>query len=112
MLSRSPRPKTQLSRLIERAQAGEEIVIRCGQRPVAKLIAFSQPAKRRQPGALAEEGFTELRVSAAHGLAASALPQHHGNPFDRMLVAQAQSERRTLLTRDERIALYDISVLW
>jgi prevent-host-death family protein len=44
--------KTQLSRLIERVQTGEEIVIRRGQRPVAKLIAFSQPAKSRKPGAL------------------------------------------------------------
>jgi PIN domain nuclease of toxin-antitoxin system len=72
--------------------------------------------KLKLPGSLleklAEEGFTELRISAAHGLAASALPQHHRDPFDRMLVAQAQSERLTVMTRDERIALYDISVLW
>jgi prevent-host-death family protein len=44
--------KTQLSRLIERAQAGEEIVIRRGQKPVAKLIGFTTPHKPRKPGAL------------------------------------------------------------
>ncbi len=44
--------KTQLSRLIERAQAGEEIVIRRGQKPVAKLIGFEAPKKSRKPGAL------------------------------------------------------------
>lgn len=44
--------KTQLSKLIERTQAGEEIVIRRGRRPVAKLIRYEQPAKTRALGAL------------------------------------------------------------
>lgn len=44
--------KTQLSSLIERVTEGEEIVIRRGQRPVAKLVRYEQPASRRQMGAL------------------------------------------------------------
>ncbi len=44
--------KTQLSSLIERVTDGEEIVIRRGQRPVAKLIRYDEPAARRQMGAL------------------------------------------------------------
>jgi prevent-host-death family protein len=44
--------KTQLSRLLERVGAGEEIVIRRGQRPVAKLIRYDDPPVRRQMGAL------------------------------------------------------------
>jgi prevent-host-death family protein len=44
--------KTQLSRLIERAGEGEEIVIRRGPRPVAKLIRYDDPPARRQLGAL------------------------------------------------------------
>lgn len=44
--------KTQLSRLIERARAGEEIVIRRGRHPVAKLIAYTPDRKRREPGDL------------------------------------------------------------
>jgi prevent-host-death family protein len=44
--------KTQLSSLIERVTDGEEIVIRRGQRPVAKLIRYDEPAVRRQMGAL------------------------------------------------------------
>jgi PIN domain nuclease of toxin-antitoxin system len=47
-----------------------------------------------------------------HGLLAGALPPHHRDPFDRMLVAQAQSEGLTLVTNDERIAAYDVPVLW
>ncbi len=45
--------KTQLSRLIERVGAGEEIVIRRGQKPVAKIVAYAPERKRRIPGDLA-----------------------------------------------------------
>lgn len=57
-------------------------------------------------------GFAELWVSSRHALAAGALPPHHRDPFDRMLVAQAQSEGLTLVTNDARIAAYDVPVLW
>jgi PIN domain nuclease of toxin-antitoxin system len=61
---------------------------------------------------LAEESFTELPISSAHALTAGALPPHHRDPFDRMLVAQAQSEGLTLVTNDARITGYDVPVLW
>jgi len=61
---------------------------------------------------LTEEGFNELPISSAHGLRASALPPHHRDPFDRMIVAQAQCEGLTVVTRDERIAAYGVPVLW
>ena len=44
--------KTQLSSLIERVTDGEEIVIRRGQLPVAKIVAYTAEQKRRKPGAL------------------------------------------------------------
>ena len=56
--------------------------------------------------------FIELGVTFEHALIAGALPPHHGDPFDRMLVAQAQSEGFTVVTRDARIAAYDVPVLW
>ena len=56
--------------------------------------------------------FIELRVTFAHALIAGALPAHHRDPFDRMLVAQAQSEGCTIVTRDQRIATYGVPVLW
>jgi PIN domain nuclease of toxin-antitoxin system len=59
-----------------------------------------------------QRGFTELPISSRQGLIAGALPPHHGDPFDRMLVAQAQSEKLTLVTNDARIAAYDVPVLW
>ncbi len=58
------------------------------------------------------EGFTELPISSAQALTAGALPLHHRDPFDRMLVAQAQSEGLTLVSNDAWIAAYDVPVLW
>lgn len=58
-----------------------------------------------------ESGFTELPVTAAHGLAAGALPLHHRDPFDRMLVAQAASEGMRLVTHDRAMAAYGVDIL-
>lgn len=59
-----------------------------------------------------ESGFAELTVTAEHGLAAGALPPHHKDPFDRMLVAQAMVEDVRLVTRDRAIAPYDVEIVW
>jgi PIN domain nuclease of toxin-antitoxin system len=56
--------------------------------------------------------FIELGITFEYATRAGALPPHHRDPFDRMLVAQAQSEGFTLVTNDERIAAYDVPVLW
>ncbi len=52
-----------------------------------------------------------LSVDAKHALRAGELPRHHGDPFDRMLIAQAQVEDLTLVTADPRFAKYDVKVL-
>jgi prevent-host-death family protein len=44
--------KTHFSRLVARAEAGEEIIVRRGPKPVAKLVAYHAPTKPRVPGAL------------------------------------------------------------
>jgi PIN domain nuclease of toxin-antitoxin system len=56
-------------------------------------------------------GFSELSVTFAHALAAGALPRHHDDPFDRMLIAQAQIEGLVLVTRDRESAPYSIQIL-
>ncbi|QJE74694.1 type II toxin-antitoxin system VapC family toxin [Aerophototrophica crusticola] len=55
--------------------------------------------------------FAILDVTAHHGLAAGALPRHHADPFDRMLVAQARLEGLTLVSSDALIAQYDVDIL-
>ncbi len=57
------------------------------------------------------QNMTELPISFRHAAAAAALPPHHRDPFDRMLVAQAQCESLTFVTRDERAALYGVTLL-
>jgi PIN domain nuclease of toxin-antitoxin system len=56
--------------------------------------------------ALEENGFHELPVAAQHAVALTRLPAIHGDPFDRMLIAQAMVEPMALITTDERLAAY------
>lgn len=71
--------------------------------------------KVRLDGSLAEQvrlnGFEPLPISLDHAEAAGALPLHHRDPFDRMLVAQAQHEQLTIVTRDPVFADYGVAVL-
>ena len=60
---------------------------------------------------LALNDFLPLPMSMAHAIAASRLPLHHGDPFDRMLVAQASLESLVLLTADERLKRYDARIM-
>ena len=55
---------------------------------------------------LLENGYTELPVAGLHAVALDSLPRMHKDPFDRMLVAQAQVEGITLLTADPAVARY------
>lgn len=61
--------------------------------------------------AVANGGFEPLPISMAHAAAAGALPQHHRDPIDRMLIAQAQIEGLTVLTRDPSFDAYDVPLL-
>lgn len=56
-------------------------------------------------------GMLELAVSWAHAQSASGLPRLHGDPFDRMLVAQAQAENLVLVTRSRLIRQYDVRTM-
>jgi len=60
---------------------------------------------------IAGNAFTELPIHARHAAAAGALPRHHDDPFDRMLVAQAQIEDLILVTRDEKLRAYDVMIV-
>ena len=67
------------------------------------------------PGDLAavveEKGFTHLPLTFEHAERSAALPNHHLDPFDRMLIAQAKAEGLVLVTRDARIPLYDVPTI-
>ena len=60
---------------------------------------------------LKKEGFQELPVSWDHCSLVSVLPLIHRDPFDRLLIAQSKLENLTLISADEMIKQYDISVI-
>jgi PIN domain nuclease of toxin-antitoxin system len=61
---------------------------------------------------LQREGFTELPISIAQATRAGLLPLHHRDPFDRLLVAQAQDLGVPILSADSSLDSYDIKRLW
>jgi PIN domain nuclease of toxin-antitoxin system len=63
------------------------------------------------PAALAVNNFLELPITIDHSQKLYHLPLHHHDPFDRIMVAQAMCEGLTLMTRDIKIALYDIKII-
>ncbi|MGH7814571.1 MAG: type II toxin-antitoxin system VapC family toxin [Candidatus Binataceae bacterium] len=63
-------------------------------------------------GEIEANGFEVLPVLLNHALHVRILPHHHRDPFDRMLVAQAQLEKLPIVTADRQIARYEVEVLW
>lgn len=64
------------------------------------------------PSRMATSGTAPLPVEHIHALQAGGLPQHHTDPFDRLLIAQAQLENLEILTADRQFEAYDVRLLW
>jgi PIN domain nuclease of toxin-antitoxin system len=75
-----------------------------------KLKYTGQPGVQ-VPLHIERSGVSPLSISVGHALAAGALPIHHRDPFDRLIIAQAQVEELTLVTSDERFAAYDVPLM-
>lgn len=61
---------------------------------------------------LSRRGFQILAITAAHGIHAGLLPGPHKDPFDRMLIAQAQAENLTVVSNDTVFDRYGVRRLW
>jgi PIN domain nuclease of toxin-antitoxin system len=59
-----------------------------------------------------DSGFEKLPITFAHVERTARLPLHHRDPFDRLLVAQAQAEGLRLVTRDRAMEAYEVPILW
>ncbi len=64
------------------------------------------------PAHVTAAGFSPLAISLDHAERAGRLPAHHRDPFDRMLIAQAQLENLTIVTRDQGFTAYDVAVMF
>lgn len=74
-------------------------------------LTVSAPIEHLIPAALEASGFRTLDISIDHAIAAGTLPEHHADPFDRLLIAQAQLEHLTIVTADLAFDAYDVKVL-
>jgi prevent-host-death family protein len=110
--------KTNLSRLIEKAAQGEEIIIARGSKPVAKLVPLGEVKSQRPPGALRGKLSVGNR-SSSRSLRAKwpagnklLLPGPHKNPFDGMLIAQSHAENLPLISNERVFPSYGVRCLW
>jgi PIN domain nuclease of toxin-antitoxin system len=89
------------------AVSGWEIAIKVG------LGRLDVPPDLRSwlPAAINASGVDVLQVSLEHTLGVEALPHHHRDPFDRLLIAQAITEDMTLVTADRQFDQYDVRLL-
>lgn len=69
------------------------------------------PPEQFVPDRMEVTGVEGLAIALVHGLRAGQLPSHHRDPFDRMLIAQAQLEGMPLLTADRQLGLYEVEIL-
>lgn len=79
---------------------------RIGKLPGALAVAADVPA------CIAGQGFVPLSISVQHAQLAGALPGPHRDPFDRMLIAQAQTERVAIVSSDEIFDAYGVQRIW
>ena len=68
--------------------------------------------ERYLPDRLRHHGFDLMPIELTHVIRAGGLPRLHGDPFDRMLVAQAQLEGIPILTADPAISRYAVETIW
>jgi PIN domain nuclease of toxin-antitoxin system len=74
-------------------------------------LTLPEPPQKYVPARLDALRTSSLPIDHDHALRVAALPPHHRDPFDRMLVAQAQLENLPLLTADPIFGRYDVTVI-
>ena len=75
-------------------------------------LQLPEPLSSFLPRTLKEDGFEALPVDNNHAVRLAELPRHHADPFDRLLVAQAQIEHLAILSADAQLLSYDVEVIW
>lgn len=75
-------------------------------------LQLPEPPQRYVPQRMTMQGIRALFITHAHTLAVSELPNHHKDPFDRLLIAQARSEDMVLMTSDSAMSRYPVEIFW
>ncbi len=74
-------------------------------------LRLAQPIGAWLPLRMRENAINQLAITQDHALAAAELPRHHEDPFDRMLIAQAQIEDLKIITADAQFERYDVRLI-
>jgi PIN domain nuclease of toxin-antitoxin system len=74
-------------------------------------LTLPEPPSTFVPRRMATLGVRPLAIEPEHALRVGSLPRHHADPFDRLLVAQAQMEDLSILTGDRVLHAYDVKVI-
>jgi PIN domain nuclease of toxin-antitoxin system len=74
-------------------------------------LRLPEPPARYVPACLDRLHIGALSIEPAHALHVATLPMHHRDPFDRVLIAQAQIENLPILTADDQFAAYDVTTI-
>jgi PIN domain nuclease of toxin-antitoxin system len=96
------------NRLLLSAASSWEIAVKYA---LGKL-SLPAPPGTFVPSRLARDAISALPVEHAHALQVGLLPHHHRDPFDRLLVAQAQIEAVPLMTADRQLEPYEVDIIW
>jgi len=99
--------KDERNELLLSAASAWEIAIKYS---IGKL-ALPVPPAELLPRLMAETKTSPLAVQHSHALRIAQLPNHHTDPFDRLLIAQAQIEGIPIVTHDEQFKRYDVTII-
>jgi PIN domain nuclease of toxin-antitoxin system len=91
------------------AVSGWEIAIKVG---LGRLRIGDESVEDFVAEHVAVNGFQVLAIQLGHTLGTASLPDHHRDPFDRLLVAQAISEEMALISADRALAEYKLKIVW
>lgn len=104
----SPAAREQMEAVVNEKLVSAVVVLEVAiKRSVGKLDVPAGLVQR-----LLDWGGSPLPVSLEHAAGVERLPLHHRNPFDRLLVAQAQVEGAVLVSGDPAMAAYGVPILW
>ncbi len=110
-LADAPQPGRQARTLIAKAENQVFVSAATGWEIAIKKAMGPLVAPDDLDGIVDEEGFEKLPISFFHGERAGELPPLHRDPFDRMLIAQAQAEGLELVTADKMIPRYPVKTI-
>lgn len=74
-------------------------------------LQLPKPIHEMLPTALLDDQMQSLPLQHHHCFELTNLPMHHRDPFDRMLIAQARTERLVLVTADSQLGAYDVELM-